>query len=259
MSYILDALRKADAERERDPATRGIHAQPVAAAPADRSSNAGSRRWTWALALAAALLAVAGWQLVMVPAALSTIDRAAAPVALPAVVVTPQPVPGQTSETVAAPAVAASAVLPAAPAPVTAPPPAPAPTPAVIRDARKPATAAPAAGASAMAAASAATSTTASATATPATAAPPSMPPPAAATPDRVLAVTELPADVQRELPKLAISGGVYSDNPAQRMLIVNGQVFNEGAELAPGVQLEQIRAKTAVLKFRGYRYAVAY
>ena len=85
------------------------------------------------------------------------------------------------------------------------------------------------------------------------------MPPPAAATPDRVLAVAELPADVQRELPKLAISGGVYSDNPAQRMLIVNGQVFNEGAELAPGVQLEQIRAKTAVLKFRGYRYAVAY
>lgn len=259
MSYILDALRKADAERERDPATRGIHAQPVAAAPADRFTNAGSRRWTWVLALAAAALAVAGWQVVMAPAALSTIDRAAGPVGLPAVVVTPQPVPGQTAETVAAPAAAASAVLPAAPAPVTAPAPAPAPTPAVIRDARKPATAAPAAAASAMAAASAATSTTASATATPATATPPSMPPPAAATPDRVLAITELPADVQRELPKLAISGGVYSDNPAQRMLIVNGQVFNEGAEPAPGVQLEQIRAKTAVLKFRGYRYAVAY
>jgi len=29
MSYILDALRRADAERERDPG-RGIHAQPVA-------------------------------------------------------------------------------------------------------------------------------------------------------------------------------------------------------------------------------------
>ncbi|MCC2636091.1 MAG: hypothetical protein K0S48_3977, partial [Ramlibacter sp.] len=29
MSYILDALRRADAERERDPA-RGIHAQPAA-------------------------------------------------------------------------------------------------------------------------------------------------------------------------------------------------------------------------------------
>lgn len=86
-----------------------------------------------------------------------------------------------------------------------------------------------------------------------------SSPLPATAASNRVLSVNELPADVQRELPKLAISGGVYSDNPAQRMLIVNGQVLGEGAEPAPGVLLEQIRAKTAVLKFRGYRYAVAY
>jgi len=84
-------------------------------------------------------------------------------------------------------------------------------------------------------------------------------PAPATAAPGRVLSVTELPAEVQRELPKLAISGGVYSDNAAQRMLIVNGQVLGEGAEPAPGVLLEQIRAKTAVLKYRGYRYAVAY
>src|SRR6478736_4844165 len=33
MSYILDALRKADAQREGNPA-RGIHAQPTAPAPA---------------------------------------------------------------------------------------------------------------------------------------------------------------------------------------------------------------------------------
>ena len=86
-----------------------------------------------------------------------------------------------------------------------------------------------------------------------------SSPLPATAASNRVLSVNELPADVQRELPKLAISGGVYSDNPTQRMLIVNGQVLGEGAEPAPGVLLEQIRAKTAVLRYRGYRYAVAY
>jgi general secretion pathway protein B len=100
-------------------------------------------------------------------------------------------------------------------------------------------------------------------------AAPASMNPPAATAPapaapvavaaDRVLAYSELPADVQRDLPKLAISGGVHSENASQRMLIVGGQVMAEGAELAPGVTLEQIRAKSAVLRFRGLRYSVAY
>ena len=57
--------------------------------------------------------------------------------------------------------------------------------------------------------------------------------------------VAGLPPDA----PKLAISGGVYSTNPAQRMLIVNGQVFNEGSEIGPGVVLEQIKPKAAVLQ----------
>jgi general secretion pathway protein B len=35
--------------------------------------------------------------------------------------------------------------------------------------------------------------------------------------------------------------------------------VLSEGAEAAPGVLLEQIRPKTAVLNFRGYRYGVPY
>ncbi len=74
-----------------------------------------------------------------------------------------------------------------------------------------------------------------------------------------MLTFAELPPEVQRDLPKLAISGGVYSDNAAQRMLIVNGQVLGEGAEPAPGVVLEQIRARTAVWRFRGYRYSVTY
>jgi general secretion pathway protein B len=71
--------------------------------------------------------------------------------------------------------------------------------------------------------------------------------------------MAELPADVQQALPKFAVSGGVYSENVAQRMLIVGGQVVNEGSEVAPGVVLEQIRPKTAVLRFRNLRYAVPY
>lgn len=42
-------------------------------------------------------------------------------------------------------------------------------------------------------------------------------------------------------------------------MLIVNGQVFNEGSEVAPGVKVEAIQPRTAILGFRGARYTVAY
>jgi general secretion pathway protein B len=66
---------------------------------------------------------------------------------------------------------------------------------------------------------------------------------------------TGLPPDA----PKIAITGGVYSSNPAQRMLIVNGQVFNEGSEVAPGISVTEIKPKSAVLTFRGNRYSVGF
>ena len=47
--------------------------------------------------------------------------------------------------------------------------------------------------------------------------------------------------------------------HPAYRMLIINGEVFREGEKPAPDLQLEQIRAKAAVLNFKGLRYSVAY
>ena len=42
-------------------------------------------------------------------------------------------------------------------------------------------------------------------------------------------------------------------------MLIVNGQVFNEGSEIGSGVVLESVQARGAVLRFRGARYSVSY
>jgi general secretion pathway protein B len=76
------------------------------------------------------------------------------------------------------------------------------------------------------------------------------LPPPPPAQP-----VKGLPA----EAPKLVISGGVHSANRDQRMLIVNGQVVKEGADLGSGVVLEQIAPTSAVLGFRGAQYRVTY
>jgi general secretion pathway protein B len=208
MSYILDALRKADADRERDPA-RGIHAHPVAVPGTPR------RSLSWPVAVGG----IAGIAVVAAAIWLWPSQKPAAPpvaAAPPAVFQTPAPKlppPPPPAE----PVVARAQV--AVPVPVAPPVAGPAPAPVPMASA----------------------------------------PAKAASAPERVHAVAELPPEIQRELPKLPISGGVYSDNAAQRMLIVGGQVANEGSEVAPGLVLEQIRPKSAVLRFRGYRYSVAY
>ena len=53
------------------------------------------------------------------------------------------------------------------------------------------------------------------------------------------------------------ISGSVYSPDAGRRMLIVNGQVFREGADLGSGVVLQEVRPDSAVLGFKGGRYNV--
>lgn len=229
MSYILDALRKADAQRLRDPA-RGIHAQPIRPAFAEGRSAASYRAGLWGAGAAAIMaLAVIGWYL-------SGDDSA--------VMVLAPPPTGGTGAT----------------APMAAPVPVAVPTPAaVVEPMPVPVTALPPIGPAARPAAGLATPGLFGVPAQRVAKEPKSgraLSPPAAPAPgERVPAIAGLPSDA----PKLAISGGVYSDNPAQRMLIVNGQVLHEGAEVAPGIVLEQIRPRAAVLNFRGGRYTVAY
>lgn len=223
MSYILDALRKADAERERDPA-RGIHAQPSAGSAPQSAASAPAWLWPASVIAAGVVGAALIWQ------------QRSAPV--------PVSAPVRPVTIAVAPAVPAAAVLPPAPAPLPAPVP------------ERPITKVVAAPAPAAAPAATPLAPPQAAASVPVAVARPAAPAPAA---DRVHALSELPAEIQKDLPKLAISGGVHSENAAQRMLVVGGQVLSEGAEVAPGVVLEQIRAGNAVLRFRGYRYSVGY
>jgi general secretion pathway protein B len=57
----------------------------------------------------------------------------------------------------------------------------------------------------------------------------------------------------------LTVGGAMYSQTPANRMLIINGQVVREGDTIAPGLVLEQIKLKSAVLKVKGLRYGISY
>lgn len=212
MSYILDALRRAESERERGNVP-GLHANPIPADHADDDEAAAPvRRWLWgAAALALSAAGLAAWLL----------WPAAAPVPVQLASAPPSPPP---------PVQLAAAPQPGPELKRLEPAPLIIETPVETR----PSPAAPAA-------ASAPTSL------------------PAASAERPVPALAELPETFRRSLPPLATSGAMYSDTPAQRMLIVNGQLFREGDKIADGLVLEQIQLKRAIFSVRGERFSVSY
>lgn len=83
--------------------------------------------------------------------------------------------------------------------------------------------------------------------------------PPAPAAEDSIGPAQSLPEAVQRELPNVAFGGYIYSPNPAERLLLVDKMLRREGEEVAPGLVLERLLPKAAIMNYRGYRYRVAY
>lgn len=72
-------------------------------------------------------------------------------------------------------------------------------------------------------------------------------------------AARDLPEPIQRILPTVAMSGYMYSKNPADRLVLIDKALRREGDEVAPGLILERLQPKGAVFTFRGYRYRVPY
>ncbi|HEY0060912.1 MAG TPA: general secretion pathway protein GspB [Telluria sp.] len=237
MSYILEALKKAQTERQLGSAPT-IHDLSIQGAPQSGGRSAGVPLplVLGGAALLAGLAAFLWWRQ-SAPAA-PVIGQAAAPVVVPAPVSVPAPapvaesvpVPPPMSEPALAPkealAALAPAVVPAAvpkPAPVThaavAPPPKPAAPP-------KPAVAAA---------------------------------PEPAAPEDSLPTVRELPPSVAQGLPQLAFGGYMYSKNPADRLLLIDKVLRHEGEEVAPGLILEKLLPRAAVMNHRGTRYRVPY
>jgi general secretion pathway protein B len=67
--------------------------------------------------------------------------------------------------------------------------------------------------------------------------------------------LSELPEALRKQIPPLTIAGAVYSDDPSQRLLLVNNQAFGQGNAVAPGVQLEEIQTNSSVFNFQGTRF----
>ena len=221
MSYILEALKKAQAERQLG-ATPTIDAVSIHVTDAE---YAASRKPLWiglgAVLVVAAIAALAWWrtsepepQVVMLELAQPQ------PAALPASVAVPRPLPPPAP----APAVVTAPVPP--PQPIVIPPAQPAPVP--------PARPAPVRVANAMKA-------------------------PATAPEEALPFLRDLPEQVRGGLPQVAFGGYMYSPNPADRLLLIDKVLRREGDEVAPGLMLEKLLPTAAVMNYRGTRYRVAY
>ena len=71
--------------------------------------------------------------------------------------------------------------------------------------------------------------------------------------------MAQLPDNLQRELPPLAVGGSMYSDSPADRMLLIDKRLFHEGDEVGPGLVLENLMPKAAILRYKGYRFRITF
>lgn len=220
MSYILDALKKADAERERA-AVPGLHteATPLADDALPKTLSVTTLA-VGVAALALAALGVMGWQLW---------QHAAPPAPAPA------PVPAQPSSP--PPMMMTPPMQPPASQPMSAPPQAQ-PSPPLATDSVKQS---PPPQPVASRPSSTPKSTTPATTNTP------------------ILRLNELPEEVRRTLPNMVFGGAMYSDVPSKRMLIINGGVFHEGDQPMSGLSLDEIRLKSAVFSYQGQRFSVAY
>jgi general secretion pathway protein B len=226
MSYILDALKRADAERERGHVP-GLHAQPLGSPAPQPAAAPAVPRWAWAVGglVGMGLVAALAWRLGA---------DAAAPV--PATVALPSPEP-------------AAATTPAAAAPA-APSPDPSPRPVAIAPAPRPPVAASPEPVALAPVAPPPRAAAPSAPAVAASAAPSNAPIPLYA---------QLPPGLRQQLPGLAVTGSVYSDDVASRFIMLNGEVAKEGSQPQPGLVVERIEPRSAVLRYKGERFRLPY
>ena len=222
MSYILEALKKAQAERQ-------LGSSPTIHAPALQSAQRASGDSRFKAPVVMALLGMAA----VIGVLLTLVMRNGEPEPPAAAPLPPAPPPAAVRQPPAPPAAARAEPTPL-PAPVADLP----PSVAQMAKASAPAP-------------SVQSAPVAAAAITPAK--------PAAAPEEPALNLRDLPEPIQRSIPQVAVGGYIYSKNPADRLLLVDKVLRHEGEEVAPGLTLEKLLPKEAVFNFKGYRYRVPY
>ena len=238
MSYILEALKKAEAERTLG-AVPNIHARPLVTALSANRLALWQRPWMW-LALMTLVLTptVAFWINAVRTAPAAPMDAVlptqAAP--RPAASIAPMAAAIPAPPTAAAiPAPPTAAAIPAPPIDVVAPPKAAPQKPVKHKTKAEPAQSKA------------------------------SVPMPAQRKPSppqdehMVVTLRELPEHIQRTIPQLSIGGYIYSDNQADRSVLINKRLLRDGDQVAADLILEKMTPTGIIFNYKGYRYHTSY
>ena len=76
-----------------------------------------------------------------------------------------------------------------------------------------------------------------------------------AAQEQRVIPMAELPLTIQQEIPAMTIPLHAYSSKPKDRLVSINDRMLREGESLTPGLRLEQITPDGLIFGYKGYRF----
>lgn len=70
--------------------------------------------------------------------------------------------------------------------------------------------------------------------------------------------ITTLPTNIQRQIPDLTFSSHLYADDRTFRMVNINGNMYHEGDMIAEGIRLERISEEGVVLNYLHYTFEIS-
>jgi general secretion pathway protein B len=71
----------------------------------------------------------------------------------------------------------------------------------------------------------------------------------------KAIPMNELPLQIQREIPVITVQLHSYSSKPGERLVYINSTRLREGDSLMPGLTLEQITPDGMIFGYKGYRF----
>lgn len=71
----------------------------------------------------------------------------------------------------------------------------------------------------------------------------------------KAIPMDELPLQIQREIPAMTVQLHAYSNIPSERLVSINSIRLREGGSLMLGLRLEQITPDGMIFSYKGYRF----